>query len=281
MANVRIIPRNFHDEATLATQLAPVTGNSIDNTKDRQRTRVWRSTAGTDQYISGTFADGLSRTVSFLGIFRHRCHGGQIRLRLYSDAAWTTQVYDSGLVNAINVVPTDGLDWGVNPYGSGSIDPLLTNAPFWLWFTPTACLSYRVYFSSNVSTYGAAYWQVCRFFLGRYFSLGYNPSYDAALGREDQTDSNYSRGGSLISNVGPSRKVMTMDIARIPESERAAWLDILEYCGTGRDLVISWFPEEATRRERDHLINGVMSALDPLERWHLLYLRKRLQIKEV
>lgn len=282
MANLRIVPRNFHDEATLATELAPVTGYPIANTQDTQRSRVWRSTAGTNQYIAGTYADGLLRTASFAGFFRHRCHGGNVRLQLYSDAAYTTQVYDSGTVAIINVTPTDGLDWGITPYvGGTAIDPFITDAPFWLWFSGTPHRSFKWSFSSNVSTYGYAYWQVCRFFLGNYFSLTYNPQYGITLGVVDQTDRNRSRGASLRTNVGPSWRTMTMDLARIPESERAAWLDIMKYLGTGRDFVSSLFPGEATRRERDHTINCKFTSLDPLERWHLQYLKKRLQFEEV
>ena len=106
-AALRIIPRNFHAEATLSTQFAPVDGYSIVNTQNTQRSRVWRSTDGTDQYINGTFDDGLERTVAHFSFFRHRCHGGKVRLRLYSDVSWTTMVYDSGALDTINVVPTD------------------------------------------------------------------------------------------------------------------------------------------------------------------------------
>jgi hypothetical protein len=282
MSKLRIVPRNFHDEATLSVQLDPASSEyAVGNTQNTQRTSVWRSATGADQYIAGYFADGLARTVSHFSMFRHRCHGGQVRAILYSDAGWTTQVYDSGLVNAINVVPTDGLNWGVNPYGSGSIDPFLTDAPFWLWFTPVACLSYKVFFSTNVSTYGYSYWQACRFFLGKYYELPYNVLYDNALGFVDLTDRNRTRGASLQTNIGPGWREFSADIKRLPEADRAGWIDIKKRVGTGRDFVLSLFPELATRKERDHIINGKFKTLDPIVRWHPLFLSTRIQIEEV
>ncbi|MGH7605400.1 MAG: hypothetical protein ACRENK_15570 [Gemmatimonadaceae bacterium] len=274
------MPRNFHDEATLSTQFVSATDMTAPNTQNCQRSKVWRSTDGTDQYVRGTFADSLARSASFFGFFRHRCHGGTVQLQLYSDAAWTTQVYDSGALAVINVVPTDGADWGINPYGSGSIDPFLLDAPYWLYFTPTACLSYQISFAANVSTYGAAYWQVCRFFLGKYFEAAVNPDYGATLGFVDQTEVNRSRGGSRRTNVGVSWRVMQMDLNSIHEDERAAWLDIARQCGTGRDLVLSLFPEDGTRLERDNIVNAEFSALNAIGR-QVSRLTSHLQIEEV
>jgi hypothetical protein len=97
----------------------------------------------------------------------------------------------------------------------------------------------------------------------------------------DHTDRNRSRGGSLRTNVGPAWRTMTMDLPRVPEASRAGWIDTMQQVRTGRDFVLSMFPEEATRRERDHTLNCKMSTLDPLERWHLVHLKKRIQIEEV
>lgn len=282
MANIRIVPRNFHDEATLATEFAPVAGFSIDNTKDRQRSRVWRSTDGSDQYISGVYDDGLPRTVDHFSMFSHRCHGGQFRLRLYTNNNWTSLAYDSGLTDIINVVPTDGLDWGIDPYGDGTNDPLITEAPFWLWLeTPVEHLSFRYYFSSNVSTYGYAYWQACRFFLGLTYELPYNIIYDNALGFIDATDRARSRGASLRTNVGPNWREFNADIKRLPDSDRAGWFDIKKRVGTGRDFVLSVFPENGTRKERDYFMNCVFKTLDQMVRYLPTWLSSRIQIEEV
>lgn len=276
-----ISPRNFHDEATLSSELAPVDGFPIDNTQNTQRSRVWRSPDGTDQYWQGTYDDGLARTAGWFSFFRHRCHGGNVRLRLYSDAAWGSVVYDSGTLAINNLIPTDGFDWGIDPYGDGSIDPLFAEAPYWLQFAPTEHLSYRVNFTNNVSTYGYAYWQICRVFLGPYKSLPYTALYDYPLQVVDQTDRNRSRGGSLRTNQGPNWRTIQLDIKRVPQAEAADWLDIKKWLGTGRDCVMSLYPGDGTRMERDHLMNCKLSTIDPLIRWHPDYFSTRLQFEEV
>jgi hypothetical protein len=281
MANLKITPRNFHDEATLSVQIAPPTGFSITNTQNTQRGRVWRSVDGTNQYWSGTYDDALPRTASAFSLFRHRCRGGNVRLQLYSDAAWTTQVYDSTALPVSNISITEGLDWGINPYGEGNIDPFATEAPYWLYFNETQHLSYRVTFSSNVSTYGYAYWQICRVYLGLHYELPYTALYDFPINYVDRTDRNRSRGGSLRTNTGQDWKTMTLEIKRVPAADGPGWLDIMHYLKTGKDFVLDLYPGEDTRRRRDHFIDCKFSQLDPLLRFHPEYLSKRIQIEEV
>jgi hypothetical protein len=284
-AKLRIAPRNFHYEATLSTELPAAEGCSIVNTQNRKRSRVWRSAdstsadASVDQFIAGTFEDGLSREPNFFGFFRHRCHGGKVRLELFSDDAYTTQVYDSGAVDVIRAIGTDGADWGIDPHGVGPNDPFITDSPFYLWLEPTQCLSYKVTFSDFVTDFGADAWEVATFVLGRYFQPARQPGFGASLGWIDLTEVDRSRGGTLYSNVGAQARTLRLDMQHANEDERAAWLDIVRQCGLGRDVVVSMFSEEGTRRERDHVMLGAFSALDPIGR-NVGTLSKTLQFQE-
>lgn len=279
-SNLIIVPRNFHDEATLSVEFPSVVGFPASNTQNRIRSRVWMATDGTDQSIYGTYADNLSRTASYFGMFRHLCQGGNVRLRLYTDASWTSLIFDSSANPVINVVVIDGIDWGIAPYsGGGTIDPFLLEAPYWLYFSPTAHLSYRITFTGNVTTYGTPFWQVCRLVLGNFFQVNINPSYGHTIGFVDQTDSNRSRGGTLRTNIGPTWKTMQMQLDAVEESERAGWLDIMRYVGTSRDFVTALFVGENSRRERDHHILGLFSNLDALGR-QVNRLTKKFQIQE-
>jgi hypothetical protein len=263
MTTLRLIPRNWHYEATLSTEFPAADGYSIVNTQNRKRSRVWRSSsfsganAHDDQYIAGTFADGFTRGVNFFGLFRHRCHGGKVRLELFSDANWTVQVYDSTALDIINVTPTDGHDWGIDPYGEGRADPHLLDAPYWLYFGEVDCLSYRITFSdhailtlpnpSDPPPFGAQFWEVGTFVLGRYFEVGWPPAYGAELGFIDLTETDRSRGGSLYSNRGAQARTLKLALDNVAETERAAWVDIVRYSGLGRDVVVSLFPEDGSR----------------------------------
>ena len=264
-ASLRIIPRNFHYEATLSTELAAADGFSVVNTQNRKRSRVWRSTDGDDQYVAGTFEDGLDREVDWFSFHRHRCSGGTVRAQFYSDDGWVSQVYDSTALDVNKVIGTDGADWGIDPYGIGDNDPHITESPYWLRFDPVTCLSYKITFSGNDPTFGAAYWEVCAFVLGRSFAP-FRQSVGAELGFIDLTDVDRSRGGSIYSNVGAQARTLRLALEGIKEDERAAWLDIVRQCGLGRDLAITLFDGEGSRRERDHVMFGTFSALDAIGR---------------
>lgn len=279
----RIVPRNFHDEATLTVSVAEASGYEIVNTQNDIRTRLWRSSSGADVQIKGTYAGSMLRTPAFFGMFLHQCHGGKIQLRLYSDAAWGSMVYDSGVIDVINVMPTDGMDWGADPFGNGPNDPFFEAAPHWQWLLPSSpmpgMLSYTIDLSDHSSDYGRTVWQASRFVLGPAMELVRQPEFGASLGFVSQTDRNRSRGGSLRTNIGEVWRVMELSLGAMEESERAAWLDIFRYCGTGRSFVYSLYPEEGSRLERDHMMLCKFQTLNPIGR-EVHRLTSRLQLEE-
>lgn len=275
MTFMRVVPLNFHDAATLSTSLAPVTDFPAEDTQNSIRSKGWRSPDLTTQYIAGTL--DADRTATHFSLFRHTCAGANVRLQLYSDAAWTTQVYDSTTVAVRNVTATDPYDWGVDPLGIGQNDPFVTEAPFWLWFAATTFRSYKVTFSGT--PLASAYFQVSRIWLGRYFELARQPIFGASIGPVDQTDRNRSIGGSLRTNLGAVWRTMTLDLSGVNEDERATWGKLGRYLGTGRDFVLSLYPGDGTEKERDHTLNVKFLALDPILRNTAVY-SKRLQLEE-
>jgi len=270
MANLRIVPYNDHDDATLTTSAAPATGYAVTETQNSTRGRTWRTTSNAGQSISGTLA--ASRTVSSFFMFLHTAHGGNVRLQLYSDAAWVTQVYDSTAVAAIPYTTDEAYVWS-----KGSADPFKTESPYWLYFTAIACQSYIITFSATPT---ATYWSASRLFLGKYFEAAVNPDYGLQLGYADITDRNRTQGGSLRTNVGAIWRTLSMDLNGINENERGTWMQIMRQAGTGRDVVASAFPGDGTSRERDHTINGKLVSLDALGR-QVSRLTKRVQLEEV
>jgi len=277
MANLRITPRNFHDEATVTVSTA-ATGFPVTNTNNCIRSRTWRSTSTATATISGTFSTGYYYRGNSLALFQHNGHGGFVRLELFNDTAWTSVNYDTGTINLSNVSdPSTSYEWGLIGLGI-DYNPFKALDPYWLYFQQSIFKSYRITLSGLVSP--RTYWEVGRVFLGKHFTAGINPAYGAALGMSDLTDSNRSRGGSLRTNVGASWKTAAFDLNWMSEDDAISWLDIMRYCGTGRDFVISMFPEEVTRRERNNTFNAKFQSLDPIGR-QVSYLTKRFQVVEV
>lgn len=279
MANFRIVPMNWHDAATLSTEIAEVAGFEVENTQNHIRSRVLKTPSAAGQWIGGVLPS--DRTANFFGLFRHRCHGGKVRLVLYSDAGFASSVYDSGDLDVLNVIGVDVYDFGINDTGLGGSDPFVLFTPYWLWFETTEFRSYKIFFSDKSPDYDYDYWQVSRIWLGKYFETSFSPDYGLTVGWVDQTDVNRSRGGSLRTNQGPKWRVMNIDFTNMSESDRAAWLDIAYQCGTGADCVVSVMPEQGDRQERDHIINGKFVAMSPINRPTYGNLASKLQIQEL
>jgi hypothetical protein len=187
MANLRVCPYNLHDLATLTNSVTTATGFYVTDTQNYDRSKVWRAGSTADQYIRGTLASSV--TANFFAIFLHNCAGSNVRLRLYSDAAWTTGVYDSTALPFVNVTADSSYDWGI-----GNVDPLRSRAPYWIYFSGVSVRSYQIDFSTNV---GGA-WQVGRIWLGKYFESAINPSWGAPLGYADNADRGRTRGGTRV-----------------------------------------------------------------------------------
>lgn len=285
MANLRIVPRNFHDEATVTASEA-ASGFPATNTQNDGRDTAWRSSTTGTVTIDGTFS--RNRVINVFGMFHHVNHGGSIRFQGFTDAAWTTGATggDTGTVS-INKVVGGSSDtsyaWGDDPYSIGQYDPLFTESPYWYWFASNVTIrSYRITLSSHSSAYGySSYWQISRLFLGKYWSPRINPSYDGSgLTWNDNTDSERSRGGSLRANMGARWREMKMQFNGIDEDEAPVWMDIMAYAQRSRAVMVSLFPEEGTRAERDNTALVKFTSLDVLGR-QVNRLTKNMAVSEI
>lgn len=271
MANMRIGWRNFLDEATVSASEA-ATEFPASNTQNDGRDDAWRSTTTGTVTMSWTWS--RDRVFDYVGIFRHRNQGSNVRWEFFSDAAWTTAAAggDTGTV-AFNKVVGSSSDTafatGDDPYGIGQYDPLIAESPWWNWFaSPVTARSARATFSSHVTTYwNDAFWHIGRIVAGKAFSPRINPSYDGnGLTWADNTTRKRTLGGSLRSNVGARWREVRLQLDGIDENEVPVWMDIMATAQTGRAVMVSLFPEDGTRKERDNMILGKFESLGPLGR---------------
>lgn len=263
----RIVFYNDHDDAVL-TASSTATGFPASDTQNNIRSRVFRTTGTGTQSMTGVLS--ASRVANHFSMWRLRGRSS-VQLQLFSDAGASAQVYSSGS-NAINTVITDSDPFS---WSTGSNNPFLQNQPYWLWFNNTTYRSYKITWSGSPSDY--SYYQVSRIWLGKALELTQPPNFGIQLGMDDLTDRNRSMGGSLRTNIGESWKKLQFDLGKA-NADHTTWLKIMEHCGTGRDLVVSIWPELGNEDERDYMINGKFVALDPLVRDVAVY-TKRVQIE--
>lgn len=266
MPNFRIIPWNIHDQATLASSGSPGADFLPENSQNTIKGSVYR-VVGATATLTGVLA--ADRSVTFFGLFKHLSSGGDVQVELFSDAGLSVSVFDSGPVT-VDMASTDVYDWG-----ELDNDPLRGSKPFWIWFDDEYTIrSYRLTFNAPSVI------QASRIWLGKHFESFINPAWGALLGFGSDTTGSRSRGGSFRTNRGSRWKSATFDFEWIPEDDRSTWLDIMERCGLDYDVVVSLFPEDDSRMERDNVMNGKFTSIDPINRASYAYLSKKIQLAE-
>jgi hypothetical protein len=268
-ANLRIVPDDWRD-ATLTTSITEQTGFEAANTQNDIRGDVYKTADTTSVDISATWS--ASRTASALMLFNHLLHGANFRLRLYSDAAWSSGVYDSTATAALCYTTTsDAYTWA-----TGTKDRLKARSPSWLYFTETAYQSAKLTLSGTPSA--VAYFQLGTVILGRYFEAAINPAYGMQIGGGTTGRSTRTDAGSKRGYQGAYYPTFTCSLEDINENERAFWVDFMEDVGTTTYFGYSGFPGDGTTLERDHTGCGTCSSIDAIGR-KINRLEKRLQIE--
>lgn len=276
--SARLSIENYIDQsADLAVSVAAASSMPITNTQLTARDRIYRSTGVHNVVITGTWA-GAGRRPTCFGMFRHRAHGGKVRLQLYSDAALTTGVYDSGTVDIFDEQPLfSEIDWG-GPYPFlPEGDRLAYLAPYLLFFTaPAASVAG---FALTLTDCPHGYWEIGRLWLGTHIELTYNAA-AADVAPQTNASGSRSRGGSNRTSAGEVWRDMSLDFAFVTEAQRPIIADAAREVGTHRDIVLSLLHGYTTAREvRDHIINGKFASLNPLS-WASTIRSTRLTITE-
>lgn len=266
MPQLRIVPENLHDLATLTATGTSVAGFDATNTQNTLRGRTLR-VSGSSFVIKGTLPATCS--ASHFSMFRHTLTTGQtVALELFSSASWTGSVYDSGALDA-DCFTDDSNDFD---FGLGAAF-VRRNIPFAHWFNATEFQSYTATFAGVSSP------EIGRVFLGLAKEFTHNPDYGAPLGFQDNTDSGRTLGGSLRNNAGEQWAKLSLDLSCVLESERQFLLDFTDRNGTHKDFVLSLFPEDETLMEAAYTLNAKFTDLDPIGR-QISRLTKRLTMQE-
>jgi hypothetical protein len=240
MSNLRIGYINLADSATLTADPVVEAADPVTYLQNDNRGYMMQSTGLTAQQIKGEWG-GTAYTISMCALYRHNLvTNDSWRLQLYSDVAWTTQVYDSGTIDAFTDNIFDNWDFGFST----------------LWFTPTASVkSFKLTLTSSANPDG--YITASRLFIGAYTEANYNPNYGMNLGYETSSTQVRADSGSLHVNSKAKWRKMTFDLMVTSETDRALWLEIGRYCGVEKTVFVSVYPGDASATlERDHSIMG-------------------------
>jgi hypothetical protein len=257
MANMRIIHTNVIDgAANLASSPACATGMPVGNIQLARRGSFARETSSTSWTISGEY----SGAVSAMCIVGHNLTGSAtVRLRLYSDYAKTTTVYDSTALPVWTpqvwgdpaASPNGGLEWGVLPWLATGI---LSGTPeyFPVWFTSVAngvAFTIDIVDTNNVD----GYLQIGRVYLGEYWSPTVNDAYGLSMWWKEASKQVRTDGGSLRTEGYYPYRAYSCSFDAMDETDRGNFMEIIRKLGLRLDFFISFNPGAGGDIERDYM----------------------------
>lgn len=260
VANLRIITPNDADDATLSATPALVAALPQANLQDVSRAKVARTTSLAAQDIKGTWA--TPRTISAAAIVRHNLTSdGTWRLRLYSDAAWTTLVYDSGVVVACPPKALGDLEWGVDPLGANLFtDWALAFSSMFFNAAVAQSFTLSIADAGNPDTY----MEISRLCVGRTLEPLYNFDWGFSLSWQEQTTQQRTEGGTLRSDGAEPYRRLAFRVANLSASDRPKFTEYLRKAGMRSDAFVSMFPNDGTSLERDHAMSAKLVQASPL-----------------
>lgn len=235
MTNLNIAYLNRADSATLTASPAAASTAPVTYLQNDSRTYKMQAAAVGAQDIKGEWG-GTAYTVGCVRLDRTNLADGDTwRIQLYSDAAWTTGVYDSGTIAPFTTDLFD--DWSYSVAEK--------------FFTAVAGVK-----SFKITVTSAAVFQASRLFVGPYTTAQYNPVYGLQLGWSTNSTQTRRGSGTLGTSTRSQWRTMVFDMLARDDAQRNIWMEIARYCGNTKTVWVSVFPGLGTARERDHSMFG-------------------------
>lgn len=254
MANLRLCAKNAFEFATLTASPAAEATLPVTNLQLPARARVWCSTSDAQQVIYITW-NGTGYYLNFVNLLRHNLESGATwRVQIYSDEAWTTQVYDSGTVDACDYATLGDLDWGVDELGASVFDGFLGQLFSLLYFTRVLALSVKITLN-NVGN-SAGYLQASYLFGGDATEFTYNADREALAWRRTNNELESSDGGTPRTPAGVAYREMRIDLPLISAAQRPTFMDMMRYAVVGKPMFAALYPEVTGEKERDYTLVG-------------------------
>lgn len=249
MPNIRIITPNDGDSATLSVSPAVVSTLREQNLQSVERARIMRTTSTAAQTILGTWSG--AKVISAVALTRHNLTSSATwRLKLYSDSAWTSLVYDSGEVIAVMPKALGDLEWGVDELGA-SLFSDWDHAFSVMWIDPVTAGSFRLILTDASNPDG--YFQASRLFIGRYLepSLPFTYGTIECAWVDDSTQER-TDGGTLRTDESEPYRRMSWSLDWLSVVDRPRFMEWARRDGKRSDVFVSAYPEQANALERDH-----------------------------
>lgn len=282
MSNCQISFYNRTDTSTLA-------GGSwsaslpLSNLKTRLLGQVARSTnllTTSTQFTADIGPDHIVRTFGFSN--HNLSFSALYRVRGYSDAGYTTLVYDSGWEEAWPPVYGATRDWQSPNFWNGKylpeeiagITPLITVS------MPLSLNNRYWKFDFDDTTNTAGYIQIGRLFIADAWQPTYNMKYGAGIGWETDTDVQKALSGAEYFDERTPGRYVQFEIPAMSEEEAFDnAFEIQRRSGISKEVLFQWDPDDPSQALRKSFL-GRLRRLSPIE-YPDAYVDRRISAWEI
>jgi hypothetical protein len=274
-SSLKILYDNAADRCTLTagSEATPKSNLLTDSKSD-----VWRTAAGTvSTTLTATWAS--PEAVSCVALpFCNLSQTATMRVRLYSDAAGTALVLDTGTKLCAQGLPMSlyGMSAAqaasAYSYGGGTVARC--------FFTAVSVRKVVIDIVDGANLQG--YLEAARLVIGDCFSTKYNVSYGLETTWEDSTENKRTDAGNLVSDLGYKYKAVKADLEVMSPSERAAWWKLTGFCGTGVPVFFSVETDNVDKQaELDYSVYGKFSKVSTVAAKSYLIYSSPLEIEGI
>ncbi len=250
MPNLRIISTNDSDTATLSSSdfvgTLPVTNLQVEG-----RARVARTTNATgNKTINGSWSS--AKIVSAVVLYGCNFTSlATIRVQAWDGANQTgTQVYDSGVIPALDSLGWGEFIWGVDAWGA-SVFSNWSSAYSVLWLPQSVgAQSFSITVADAANP--AGYIQIKRLLIGAYFEPLINADYGMQLCWQDNSIQTRTMAGSIRTDIKEKFRMLNGNLSGLSSGERATFFDMSRAVGLSSEIFVSAFPQSGGANERDH-----------------------------
>lgn len=242
MANLRFTGRNIADTGTISASPALVSTLPESHLQTQPRGEVARTTsAPASQEIKLTWA--ANQTANVLAIARHNFStSATVRLYLYSDAAWTTGIYDS---TALTAFATTGLNTSLDVHTDADFRGLKNYVHYFAEQTTIRSAKIVIADSGNADGYVEA----SRLLLAKYIETTYNPPYGGVgFTPDDASVQSEADDGSVVTEKRYKTRRLELDLQFVPDADLDDLLAFGRYQGLDKDFLVDLYPESATAK---------------------------------
>lgn len=278
MANIRISKRNIADTATITS--SPVMSPVVTKLQDLGRWAVARSTfapgLGSPTTAQIIYLDWSSnQQAAMLWLRMHNFStSAQIQIQIYSDAARTSLLYNSGTLTPFS---TTGLDTVFDVHTERDFRMLKNFVHYFTQLTTIRAVTITIYDASSAE----GYFEASRIGMADYYEPTYNPPFggmDMVPGDASKQDP--AEDGTIRTDKSYKSREFRILLEFVPDDELDTVLGMLRYHGLDHDFFVDLYPEETGAKALYNRAQMKFTSMNALNPWMWGQHRNDLPLKE-